>query len=210
MTDDAKPKGRAIDLEKADALIEHGWALFLSRGVQSVSMEQIAAAAGVSKVTAYRHFADKHALFRAAVRKEMARLETMQGAPAIAPQAPIRDTLETFGLGLMTYLFSGPAMDFYAALAGELRRTPELAQAFYDAAPGKTFANLKTILREGCASGSLSIDDLDLAADQLLGLLQGYSSFQIALGVEPVPLADTLEGRVSSAVDLFLKGYATG
>lgn len=208
MTDDAKPKGRTIDLAKADALIEHGWALFLSRGVQSVSMEQIATAAGVSKVTAYRHFVDKHDLFRAAVRKEMTRLETMQGAPALAHQAPIRDTLETFGLGLMTYLFSGPAMDFYAALAGELRRTPELAQAFYDAAPGKTFANLKAILREGCASGSLSIDDLDLAADQFLGLLQGYSSFQIALGVEPVPLAKTLDRRVKAAVDLFLKGYA--
>lgn len=209
MTDEAKPKGRTIDLEKADALIEHGWALFLSRGVQSVSMEQIAAAAGVSKVTAYRHFADKHDLFRAAVRKEMARLEAIQGTPA-SSSGTISETLEAFGLGLMTYLFSGPAMDFYAALAGELRRTPELAQAFYDAAPGKTFENLKAILRDGCASGSLTIHDLDLAADQFLGLLQGYSSFQIALGVEPVPLAGTLDRRVRAAVDLFLKGYAKG
>lgn len=207
MTNATQPKRRRLDPDKAAALLSHGWALFLERGVQPVSMEMIAAAAGVSKVTAYKHFADKHDLFRTAVRIEMARLEALQGQPALAAEGPIRDVLEAFGRGLMTYLFSGPAVDFYAALAGELRRTPELAQAFYEAAPGKTFENLKQILRQACERGELSIDDLDLAADQLLGLLQGYSSFQIALGVEPIPLVETLDRRVRAAVDLFLKGY---
>ncbi|HEV7353900.1 MAG TPA: TetR/AcrR family transcriptional regulator [Brevundimonas sp.] len=184
-----------------------GWSLFLQHGVQAVSMEQIAAAAGVSKVTAYKHFADKHDLFRTAIRMEMTRLESLQGAAALDGDGPIRDVLETFGRGLMSYLFSGPAMDFYAALAGELRRTPELAQAFYEAGPGKTFENLKSIFRRGCARGELAIEDLDLAADQFLGLLQGYSSFQIALGVEPTPLADTVDRRARAATELFLKTY---
>ena len=77
MIDTAKPKGRRPDQEKADAVLDHGWALFLKHGVQAVSMERIAASAGVSKVTAYRHFSDKHALFRAAMQKEMARLEAL-------------------------------------------------------------------------------------------------------------------------------------
>jgi TetR/AcrR family transcriptional regulator, mexJK operon transcriptional repressor len=205
--EETKPKRRTLDPGKAEALLHHGWALFLERGVQPVSMEMIAAAAGVSKVTAYKHFADKHDLFRAAVRVEMVRLEALQAQPCRAAVGPIRQQLEAFGLGLMTYLFSAPAVDFYAALAGELRRTPELARAFYEAAPGKTFENLKQILQQGCERSELSIADLDLAADQLLGLLQGYSSFQIALGVEPMPLIKTLDLRVRSAVDLFLKGY---
>lgn len=184
-----------------------GWSLFLENGVQAVSMEQIAAAAGVSKVTAYKHFADKHDLFRTAIRMEMARLEALQGPVALGADGPIREVLEEFGRGLMSYLFSGPAMDFYAALAGELRRTPELAQAFYEAGPGKTFENLKSIFRQGCARGELIIEDLDLAADQFLGLLQGYSSFQIALGVEPTPLADSIERRARAATEVFLKTY---
>lgn len=202
-------KGRRPDRDKAETLLDHGWALFLERGVQPVSMEMIAAAAGVSKVTAYKHFADKNDLFRAAVRKEMIRLERLQRQTTGSAEGPIGEVLEAFGLGLMTYLFSNPAMDFYAALAGELRRTPELAQAFYAAGPGKTVENLKEIFRNGCRRGELSIDDLDLAADQFLGLLQGYSSFQIALGVEPVPLKDTLDRRVRAAVAIFLKAYGT-
>ncbi|WP_082384860.1 TetR/AcrR family transcriptional regulator [Brevundimonas sp. AAP58] len=202
-----KPKGRRPDQDKADAVLDHGWALFLEHGVQAVSMEMIAAAAGVSKVTAYRHFADKHDLFRAAIRKEMARLETMQGADGPAPDLPVRDALRTFGLGLMTYLFSGPAIDFYTALAGELRRTPDLARAFYDAGPGKTHANLTALLSKAAARGELVVEDVDVAVDHFLGLLQGYSSFQLSLGVEPAPLLASVEPRVEAAVDVFLRAY---
>lgn len=202
-----KPKGRRPDQDKADAVLDHGWRLFLQHGVQAVSMETIAAAAGVSKVTAYRHFADKHDLFRAAIQKEMARLEALQAAPQVGPEGPIRDVLIAFGEGLMTYLFSGPAIDFYTALAGELRRTPELARAFYEAGPGKTHANLTAMLRDAVARGELDLDDVEIAADQFLGLLQGYSSFQLSLGVEPAPPLASVQTRVRGAVEVFLRAY---
>jgi TetR/AcrR family transcriptional repressor of mexJK operon len=203
-----KPKGRRPDQDKADAVLDHGWALFLKHGVQAVSMEMIAAAAGVSKVTAYRHFSDKHDLFRAAIQKEMVRLESLQGSDRPAPDLPIREVLTAFGEGLMSYLFSGPAIDFYTALAGELRRTPELAQAFYDAGPGKTHANLKSLLTRAAEKGELDLPDVDIAADQFLGLLQGYSSFQLSLGIEPSPQLASVTSRVRGAVEVFLKAYA--
>lgn len=202
-----KPKGRRPDPDKADAVLEHGWALFLQHGVQAVSMEMIAAAAGVSKVTAYRHFADKNDLFRAAIRKEMVRLEALQATGQSGADLPIREALTTFGEGLMTYLFSGPAIDFYTALAGELRRNPDLARAFYDAGPGKTHANLMALLTRGRDRGELMVKNVEAAADQFLGLLQGYSSFQLSLGIEPAPFLASVEARVEGAVDVFLKAY---
>lgn len=204
-----KPKRRRPDPDKADAVLDHGWVLFLQHGVQAVSMEMIAAAAGVSKVTAYRHFADKHDLFRAAIRKEMARLESLQGAGQATPDAPVEQALTAFGEGLMAYLFSGPAIDFYTALAGELRRNPALARAFYDAGPGKTHANLKALLTRAVERGELELDSIDAAADQFLGLLQGYSSFQLSLGIEPASFLASVPTRVKGAVDVFLKAYGT-
>ena len=45
--------------------------MFTQHGFDGVSMDQIAAEAGVSKLTVYSHFGDKDALFVAAVRAQV-------------------------------------------------------------------------------------------------------------------------------------------
>lgn len=55
--------GRPADPALATRLLDAGWQMFLARGVDAVSVESIAAQAGVSKATYYKHFADKQALF---------------------------------------------------------------------------------------------------------------------------------------------------
>ena len=54
--------------------MEAAIAAFFERGYAATSIEQIAAEAGVSKVTVYSHFGDKRALFTAAVETECERL----------------------------------------------------------------------------------------------------------------------------------------
>ena len=53
--------------------------MVLARGVDAVSVEAVAARAGVSKATFYKHFAHKQALFEAAVLREMERIGAAQG-----------------------------------------------------------------------------------------------------------------------------------
>src|SRR6188508_2800650 len=59
--------GRPKDMEKHAAILDAAMRLFPARGYDGVSVDAIAQAAGVSKLTVYSHFADKEALFRAAV-----------------------------------------------------------------------------------------------------------------------------------------------
>ena len=73
-----RPPGRPRDLDKGLAILDAGWELFLERGVEATPIEMIAAKAGVSKVTLYTHYPDKTALFRAAVEREMERIEAAQ------------------------------------------------------------------------------------------------------------------------------------
>ena len=44
--------------------------MFTAHGFDGVSMDQIAAEAGVSKLTVYSHFGDKETLFAAAVQRQ--------------------------------------------------------------------------------------------------------------------------------------------
>jgi len=63
----ASPPGRPKDMEKRAAILDAAMALFPARGYDGASVEAIAQAAGVSKLTVYSHFADKETLFGAAV-----------------------------------------------------------------------------------------------------------------------------------------------
>ncbi|HAL89775.1 MAG TPA: transcriptional regulator, partial [Erythrobacter sp.] len=60
---DAKRPGRPTDEAKRDAILGAAGASFLEHGFAASSIEQIAADAGVSKVTVYNRFGDKRGLF---------------------------------------------------------------------------------------------------------------------------------------------------
>jgi TetR/AcrR family transcriptional repressor of mexJK operon len=203
-----RPVGRPADPEKASALVDAGWTMFLERGVEGVSVEAIAARAGVSKVTFYKHFADKGALFEAGVLRETEKIEAAQRGDHSAENVSLKETLRRFGLGLMAFLFSDPAIDFYNALSGELRRHEPLARRFYDVGPGRTRNHLATILADASERGELAIADPFEAAEHLFGLWQGFSNLQLSLGVESAEIRRTLERRIDSALDVFLRAYA--
>jgi TetR/AcrR family transcriptional repressor of mexJK operon len=58
------PPGRAgLSDKKRQAILRGGKAVFLKSGFGGASMDQVAAAAGVSKMTVYRHFGSKEELF---------------------------------------------------------------------------------------------------------------------------------------------------
>jgi len=200
--------GRPRDPEKGVAILDAGWTLFLAQGVEATPIEAIAAQAGVSKVTLYTYFPDKTALFRAAVEREMARIEAAQAAAGAGqPDAPIADRLTGFGTGLMQFLSSKPAIDFYSAVAGELRRHPDLARAFYDLGPGRTKANLAGLIRDAVGRHELRACDPDYAAEALFGLWQGFSNFQFSLDIDVEAIRRDLPRRVKAGVATFLKAY---
>jgi len=200
--------GRPRNKEKARAILDAGWDLFLEKGVEGTSIEAIAAKAGVSKVTLYSHYPDRGTLFKAAVLQEMERIEQAQGLDAQRANAPIADQLQVFGLGIMTFLTSKPAIDFYTVVAGELRRHDDLARAFYDLGPGRTRANLAILLSAAMQRGELVTIDPQQAAEELFGLWQGFTNFQFSLGIDIESIRISLQQRVERGVRLFLKVYA--
>jgi AcrR family transcriptional regulator len=71
MTAPAEPRRlRADAARNRQALIDAGQRLFVCRGL-SVTLDEIAAEAGVNVATAYRHFANKHELFAAFVQQQL-------------------------------------------------------------------------------------------------------------------------------------------
>ena len=205
-----KPPGRPRDAAKALAILDAGWALFLERGVSATPIEAIAARAGVSKVTLYTHFPDRSALFHAAMHREMDRIGAAQRAAGEDAAAPVAIRLEAFGHGLMAFLTSPAATDFYGAVASELRRHPELAQAFHELGPGRSRANLAAVIATAVTRGELVPACVaEDAAEQLFGLWQGFSNFQLLLAIDIDAVRAAVPLRVQRGVAAFLRLYGT-
>lgn len=65
-----KPRGRPKDMDKRASILSTARDLFFDRGLEAVKMEEIAHAAGVSKMTVYANFSDKAAIFEAVVQQQ--------------------------------------------------------------------------------------------------------------------------------------------
>lgn len=200
--------GRPKDLGKRAAILEAAKQMFTLGGFDGASMDQIAAAAGVSKLTVYSHFGDKDTLFAAAVKSHCEQqLPSSLFEPV--PQAPLRERLLTIARAFYA-MVSAPA-----AVAGHrMLCTPHLAgsplpQLFWEAGPKRVQTDFAGLLQRRITAGELEIDDVALAASQFFTLLKGEPHARLVFGCcDPDAVMDT-EAHVAATVDLFLRAYAT-
>ncbi len=103
MTPEPSPRRlRADGARNRQALIDAAQRLFLARGL-SVTLDDIAAEAGVNVATAYRHFANKHELTAAFLEQQVMAAATIaeEAAGADDPRQGLTDFLSRM-LGLIT------------------------------------------------------------------------------------------------------------
>ncbi|SEG85815.1 DNA-binding transcriptional regulator, AcrR family [Nonomuraea solani] len=81
--------------------------LFAEKGVDAVSMDAIAAEAGVGKGTLFRRFGDKSGLAVALLdaRERDLQQRVLSGPPPLGPGAPAGDRLAAFVAAYLDYLF---------------------------------------------------------------------------------------------------------
>ncbi|MCP3731953.1 TetR/AcrR family transcriptional regulator [Sphingomonas sp. MG17] len=202
----AEPRkaGRPRDPAKYSAIVAAAREAFFARGFHAATIEDIAHAAGVSKVTVYSRFGDKETLFEEVIRAESGRMAARFDAEMAAGNS-LEERLNAFGLALTGFKFSEEHLAVDRVLMNEIAQMPELAQRFFAAGPELCMGRLGDVLGEAAARGEIDIDDADLAADDIVGLWLGGGDLGIKLGLEPPPSPEALRARVQRATRLFLK-----
>ncbi len=206
-TSEQPAKGRPKDPEKRDAIIRAARELFLRDGVSAVSVDGIAKAAGVAKVTIYSHFADKEALFRAVIQAETADYQHPPADQTATDAAEFRARLVEFGTTLIGVLSRPGVLALGRLLASEATRHPEQVAWFYETGPDATKRRLAGFLERSAAFGYVRFDDPTAAADQLLSMWASNLGRQ-QLGLAGQPSPDEVERHVRRCVEVFLRAYA--
>lgn len=102
----ANAKVRMSGQERREQLLTVGRKLFASKGFEAVSVEEIAAKAGVSKPVVYEHFGGKEGLYAVLVDREMNELLSSISDALTGTNA--RLLLEQAGLALFDYIDTCP------------------------------------------------------------------------------------------------------
>jgi len=161
-----RPPGRPRSAEADRAILRAAVDLLADEGYGGVTMEGVAARAGVGKATVYRRWATKSALVVDAVS---ACRETGWQPP---DTGSAREDLLAFVAGFMHHLRTSDAGRVMPALVAELSRSPELAVAFREGFVQPRRARVLEAVRRGVDRGEVRPDvDPDLVADAVVALL---------------------------------------
>lgn len=205
----ARMPGRPKDLEKRVAIIDAAQKLFSERGIEGVSIEAIAAASGVSKVTVYSHFPDKAAIFKTMILRETDRLGRLI-EETTAPNGTLEERLNLFGVPLLQMLNEPCHLALDRTMAIEAQRNPEIGQLFYNAGPGRTLDLLTDLLVDASARGEIDLEDPHTAARDLMALWFGFGLLERKyLPQSGCGDADQLCNQIERGTAVFLRAYSS-
>ena len=199
-------RGRPPDSSKRDAIVAAAAESFFAHGFAASSIEQIAAEAGVSKVTVYNHFGDKGALFAAAVECECEKMRGHFLIDAQLAELGIRDRLTAIGEAIVAFLSRPEMVQFERRIAAETEREPDIGAAFLKAGPWRMKLAFSAFLAFADERGELSIPDPMLAAEQFVSMCKGMGDLERRFGAIPSAADDAR--RIAGAVEVLLKAYA--
>lgn len=199
--------GRPLDAAKRAAIVDTAAHHFFHHGYAASAIEQIAADAGVSKVTIYNQFGDKRALFAAAVECECEKMRGHFSLDAM-PQGTIRERLTSIGEAIFAFLFRPEMIQFERRIAAETENDPAIGLAFLEAGPWRMKQGFGAWLARERELGELKVPDPLLAAEQFVSMVKGMGDLERRFGAS-VSAAER-DRRIAGAVEVFLAAYATG
>ncbi|WP_067823204.1 TetR/AcrR family transcriptional regulator [Nocardia inohanensis] len=184
--------------------------VFLRDGYVGAKTDEIAAVAGSSKQTIYKHFGCKENLFERIV------LDRLQGIDQIFQEAigelattdDVDGTLRAVAHRFVHLLTQPAQLRVRRLVIAEAGRFPALGRAYFEAGPERVHAMLASCLAELTSRGLLRVDEPDLAANHFTWLVVSIPVNKVMFCGEDVEFnAAELDRYANSAVDVFLAAY---
>ncbi|WP_158896083.1 TetR/AcrR family transcriptional regulator [Amycolatopsis anabasis] len=160
-------RGRPRDARADAAILRAALDLFLERGVEGTSIEQVAKRAGVGKLTVYRRWNSKEALLAQAIESARGDLPTAQDdLGGLSLTELISRTLSAQAEILAAPRFRALIAQIY----GSSTRHPELMETYWEHHVRPRREAARALLERARAEGLLAEDtDLDVLMDMMVG-----------------------------------------
>ena len=198
------PKARLLE-RKQEAIKVAAKDLFLQHGYANTTMEMVAAQAGVSIMTLYRHFRGKDVLFQA-VMQHLCSQKAKEGREMFWQGNPA-EVLRRLGQLRLAYALNPEEIALYQVILGAMEHFPEVGQMYYHLSVEKALDRLSMYFQELDRQGNFHIPDPHFSAQAFLSLLQGQIIERARLGAGPTPTSEEIEQHIDACVTFFLAAH---
>lgn len=203
--DAAPPTLLSDDDTRRRQVISAAESVFLNKGYYLARMDDIAAAATMSKRTIYQMFASKEALFEALLIDRMPPARQCQ----LNSSRPLEEAIADLLLDCALWVLSPESVAITRLIMGEYSRSPELGRLMKQQGYKRFVATLERGLSLLEDTGRYRFDDLAVAAKMLIGMVVGDFHYELLIGVGRAVGKVTIKRRVHFALELFLAGAKT-
>jgi TetR/AcrR family transcriptional repressor of mexJK operon len=206
----ARPR-RAGRLASGGAIREAAAILFLEQGYAGTSMDEIAAAARVSKQTIYTHFSSKEELFADLVLGNAARVDEFVAliGRTLADVDHLEGALRRLARQYLGFVVRPDVLRLRRLIIGEAARFPDLARRYYEQVPGRVYSALGTHFGDLRDRGLLRVQDPMVAAHHFAWLTLGLSLDRgMFYPIETPPHDHELDRAAAAAAKVFVAAYA--
>lgn len=163
---------RSVDRRHRE-ILEAAVGIFLAKGYDGATMEEIASRAGVSKQTVYKHFTDKYHLYAEIVLSTTDDMSTLIGL--IAEELPttrdLRGDLEQLAQTFLAALMQPRVLRLRRLVISSADRFPEISTAWYEKGFERVLRALASCFQALEQRRLLDIDNATVAAEHFVGML---------------------------------------
>ena len=187
-------------------IIDAARELFVSKGVEAVTMREIAKRIGYSPTSIYLYFADKEALLRAICDTDLLKLAATLKMVLTIPD-PV-ERLLTVGRTYSEFALSYPNHYRMIFMSQRLPYVPETSSIQRNNLEQDAYYQLKTVVDEVYAAGKFKpeIQNTELVAQTIWAATHGVNSLHIAMAKDTWINWCPIEDRLDAMREMIIRG----
>lgn len=200
-------RGRPVNEALGQTIVEAASELFTELGFQATTLDKVAQRAKISKLSIYRHFENKEALFSAAIVAGCQQLFAPQ-ALSEGVDGSVEDQLMAAGTLLLRTLLRPDVSSVEAMVMADKTNQKSLSKLHYEAGPAHVIAQIEALLRQLHAKTLLNVPDPLQSARLFAALFKG-SDLLIIVRFDEARAEDDneIESYCRSAVAMFIAAH---
>ena len=191
--------------QRRERIVRMAAPLFLKKGYDNVSIDEIIGVAGGSKATIYAWFGGKAGLFEAVVRQKC---QDVTMAIEVDTKGSLEAQLSQIGHSFLAMVLSPPILEFHRLMVSIGRTFPDAGRLFFESGPVSAYSIVASWIAKHQQDGSIADEDPYRLAVLFLDMLIGEHQLGWLTSMPRAARREKVDETVRIAVKVFLRGCA--